>query len=111
MTVTLYSGVQLKVELSFATSTAGVNTVPYNALAADIVWTDVTDRVRGVSIQRGRSNELDTFSTGSAMVELDNRDRRFDPDFGPAELVLPGIANNNVTNLLGPSWLDTTGDL
>jgi hypothetical protein len=110
VTVTLYNGVQLKVDLSFATSTAGVNTVPYNALAADIVWTDVTDRVRGVSIQRGRSNELDTFSTGSAMVELDNRDRRFDPDFGPATATFPGTSGNFLSTPHAAKWA-ITGNL
>lgn len=110
MTVTLYNGVTFKVEISFATDTAGVNTVPYNALASNIVWTDVTSYVRGVSIQRGRSNELDTFATGSATVSLDNRDRRFDPDFGPAATTFPGTSGNYLSTPTATKW-NITGDL
>jgi hypothetical protein len=40
---------------------------------------DVTAYVRGVSIRRGRSRELDRFSTGNASVTFNNEDRRFDP--------------------------------
>jgi hypothetical protein len=41
--------------------------------------TDVTDAVRTLSIRRGRSRELDTFTSGSCSFTLNNRDRRFDP--------------------------------
>ena len=47
-------------------------------LAGDILQ-DVTDKVRRVSISRGRSRELDRYSTGQATVVLDNRNRDFDP--------------------------------
>lgn len=40
---------------------------------------DVTDKVRSVSVRRGRSRRLDKSQTGSASVILDNRDRTFDP--------------------------------
>jgi hypothetical protein len=40
---------------------------------------DVTDYVRSVSIRRGRSRELDRFSTGTASIVFNNEDRRFDP--------------------------------
>ena len=42
-------------------------------------WTDVTTYVRQISIQRGRTDELENFESGNATVVLDNRDRRFDP--------------------------------
>ena len=42
---------------------------------------DVTAYVRSVSIRRGRSRELDRFSTGTASVTFNNEDRRFDPLF------------------------------
>lgn len=51
-------------------------TVYFNGSAVD-----VTDYVRSVTIRRGRSRELDTFSTGTASVVLNNEDRRFDPLF------------------------------
>ncbi len=47
-------------------------------LGGDILQ-DLTDRVRSVQISRGRSRELDRYSTGQATILLDNRDRAFDP--------------------------------
>ena len=41
-------------------------------------WTDVTRYVRSVNVRRGRNDDLSPF-VGTASVELDNRDRRFDP--------------------------------
>jgi hypothetical protein len=43
------------------------------------IATDVTAFVRNVSVRRGRSRELDRFSTGTAAVVFANEDRRFDP--------------------------------
>jgi hypothetical protein len=42
---------------------------------------DVTDRVKSVTINRGRSRELDRFTTGSANLTFKNQDRAFDPFF------------------------------
>lgn len=50
-------------------------------LVASPTWTEVTQWVREVRTQRGRQNELDDFSAGTATVVLDNRGRRFDPDY------------------------------
>lgn len=44
-------------------------------------WTNVTAYVREVRISRGRQNELDDFQAGTATIVLDNRTRRFDPDY------------------------------
>lgn len=52
-------------------------------LAGDILQ-DVTQYVRQVSIRRGRSNLLDKFQAGAAVVTLDNRARLFDPTAGTA---------------------------
>lgn len=46
---------------------------------ASCTWTDVTTYVRGVSINRGRTSELSTYSPGTATVLLDNLTRVFDP--------------------------------
>lgn len=43
------------------------------------VWTEVTDYVDSIYIKRGREEELDSFSAGTASIVLDNSDRRFDP--------------------------------
>ena len=80
MTALLFDDLNCTVEIGFST-TSGANTVPLGALLSDIVWTDVTAYVRGLSFTRGRSNELDTFQTGSASVVLANADRRFDPSY------------------------------
>jgi hypothetical protein len=68
------------VEIGFATN-AGSNRIPWNGSFNDIIWTDVSQYVRSVSTQRGRSKELDAFTTGSATVVFDNRSRTFDPDY------------------------------
>lgn len=78
MSQLLFDDITATVEIGFST-TGGANTVPFGGLLADIVWTDVTAYVRGLSFQRGRSTELEQFQTGSASVVLSNADRRFDP--------------------------------
>lgn len=60
-----------KVEIAFSDG-------PY---VASPTWTDVSNWVRSVSIQRGRADELQNFDAGTAQVVLDNRDRRFDPTY------------------------------
>ena len=57
-----------KVEIAF-------NDGPY---VASPTWTDVTSFVRGMGIDRGRSDDWGDFY-GSASVVLDNRARTFDP--------------------------------
>lgn len=42
-------------------------------------YTDVTSYVRGYSINRGKSRELDEYRAGTSSVTLSNNDRRFDP--------------------------------
>lgn len=53
----------------------GFDDGPY---VSEPAWTDVTRYVRSVTVRRGRSDDLSPF-VGTATVELDNRDRRFDP--------------------------------
>jgi len=48
-------------------------------LAGEIIQ-DVTQYVRRVSVSRGRSRELDRYSTGQSTIVLDNRSRTFDPN-------------------------------
>lgn len=50
-------------------------------LATSPTWTDVSDYVRAGSVRIGRSNELADFQAGVLSVDLDNRDRRFDPTY------------------------------
>lgn len=46
-----------------------------------VIFFDVTDRVRGFSIRRGKSRQLDNFQSGIASVTLSNNDRAFDPTY------------------------------
>ncbi len=80
MSATLADGVVVTVEIGFST-TAGSGTVPLNSTLASITWTDVSQYVRDVSTKRGRSSELDDFTTGNCQVVLDNRTRIFDPEY------------------------------
>ena len=47
--------------------------------AASPTWVDVSDYVRSIEISRGRAEDLNPFDNGTARVELDNRDGRFNP--------------------------------
>lgn len=80
MSVTLADGVVVTVEIGFSTS-AGSGTVPLNSTFSSITWTDVSADVRSLSIRRGRSSELDRFTTGSASVVFGNADRKYDPEY------------------------------
>ena len=42
---------------------------------------DISSRVRSIELTRGKSRDLDTFSSGEAVVQLNNYDRAFDPTF------------------------------
>lgn len=42
-------------------------------------WSDVTQYARALTTQRGRSQELQRFESGTLTVTLDNRDGRFNP--------------------------------
>ena len=43
------------------------------------VLVDVTDKVRSVSVSRGRSRDLDKFTAANVNILMDNRGRDFDP--------------------------------
>ena len=46
-----------------------------------VIFYDVTSRVRGFSIKRGKSRQLDNYQAGVASVVLNNNDRAFDPTY------------------------------
>lgn len=108
MSVTIADGVVLTAEIGFST-TAGSGTVPINSTLSSITYTDVSDYVRSVQIKRGRSSELDSFTTGSCQVLLDNRTRIFDPEQIPY-VYLPGVSGNYVSTP-DAAVLDVTGDI
>jgi hypothetical protein len=44
-----------------------------------VSFTDITSRVTGLSLSRGKNRDLDRFNAGTLSVELNNEDRAFDP--------------------------------
>jgi len=60
----------VRVEIAFASNP---NQVPD--------WVDVSDFVREIHIRRGRQHELGRFEAGTCTIALDNRDRRFEPEY------------------------------
>lgn len=51
-------------------------------------WSDITPYVRdtGVRISRGKGSEIPTYASSSLSLTLDNRDRRFDPEYASSPL-------------------------
>lgn len=57
------------------------------------ILVDLTSRVRTVEVKRGRSRQLQRFTSGSANVVFDNRDRYLDPLFASSPYyggIVPG---------------------
>jgi len=50
-------------------------------LGGGSVWFDVSEYVQSVSINRGKSRDLDKFTSGQAQVRFTNQNRYFDPTF------------------------------
>ncbi len=48
-------------------------------MAGSFSYTDVSADVRSITINRGRSNELDRFEVGTCSIRLANRHRNYDP--------------------------------
>ena len=59
-------------------------------LAGAITYSDVTDDVQNISINRGRSRDLDTFTTGTCTVNLLNNHRKYE-NTNTASPYYPGI--------------------
>jgi len=57
----------------------GVLNQPYYLLDGHLDFKDVTSEVASVSINRGRSRQLDQYQTGNATVSFHNLTRSFDP--------------------------------
>lgn len=70
---TLWQGsdVRMAVEVAFRS----------NPLADVLLWEDITDYVREVSITRGRSGELDRFQPSTAAITVASTGRDFDPEY------------------------------
>ena len=60
-------------------TTKGVLNNPYFLLDGHLNFVDVTSDVLSVSVNRGRSRQLDEYRAGTAQIEFDNDHRRYDP--------------------------------
>jgi hypothetical protein len=70
MSVNFDSNVSITVEIAFDS----------NPLDSSQSFTDVSAYLRSFETNRGRASNLTEFQTGTAIVELDNRDNRFSPN-------------------------------
>jgi hypothetical protein len=50
-------------------------------LLGGTIFFDVTNKVKSVSVRRGKNRQLDEFDAGLANIVFDNNDRTFDPTF------------------------------
>ncbi len=68
-------------------------------------WIDISDYVLadGIQVNRGRNSELDRFQAGTATVQLNNNDARFDPTFegDVVNLITNPSIEVNTTSYLG----------
>jgi len=44
-------------------------------------WVDVSERLRSITTDRGKSRQLDRFTAGQATIVFNNQDRAFDPTY------------------------------
>lgn len=87
MSVVWASGVTLTVEVAFEAGPLdtyqldedGVIILDEDDLPLDIEWTDISEYVRDITIDAGRSSEFTTFSPSTCQIVLDNNARQFDP--------------------------------
>lgn len=79
------------------------------------VAVDVTEYVKKISTRRGRSKQLEKFTSGSSTITLDNRTRVFDPTVGtaispfagqiePNKAVTVSVAGHSVYSGLIQDW-------
>lgn len=97
MSVTLYGSVTLTAEVALSASTgtyAAWNAATWNSglWGPDIVWTDVSARVRGFNCHRGFSRELQAWEAGSLSLILDNADGNLSADNPSSVYITAGVS-------------------
>ncbi len=74
------------------------------------VWVDFTDKVRSGHISRGRQSEFDRTSAGRLSLEVDNRDRGFDPwvtaTARPNKRVRVSVGTTPDVQVVFDGWID-----
>jgi hypothetical protein len=66
-----------------------------------VEFVDVTDRVRSVSVSRGKNRDLDRFNAGGLSVVFNNEDRAFDPLFSGSPFADNIVPRRDVRVLAG----------
>lgn len=79
--IRLYSGIQTPIDpdICFTLDSTDLGVLDTDILGGTVDTEIDASFVRSVSIQRGRSRQLDRFNSGSMSIVFDNRDRVFDP--------------------------------
>lgn len=75
----LVEKVELALSRAFTLDDPITGVIGSEFVIAGIEFVDITDRVQGVSIQRGKNRDLDRFNAGTLTVNMKNFDRAFDP--------------------------------
>lgn len=99
----------IKVELGVSIVNIGAGIIPftlnsttYGVLGDDklssLQFFDVSSFVKSVSVERGRSTQLDNYRSGSATVVFYNKSRDFDP-FNTSSLFYPDINPRNLIRI------------
>lgn len=75
------------------------------------IFYDVTDRVRSLSITRGKGRRFTDFPAGQAVVEFNNHDRAFDPEYSASPFtgnIIPRreIKVSSGTAIQFTGWID-----
>jgi Concanavalin A-like lectin/glucanases superfamily len=73
-------------------------------------WTDESDRIETVSTRHGRSNELERVGPGTLELALQNRDRRYEPDYSGSPLY-PNVTAGKEIRVRVPRYHETTTGL
>lgn len=95
--ITLLSGIQtpLNPDVSFTLDSADFGVLDTDVLIGSVDTEIDASLIRSISINRGRSRQLDRFNAGSASILFDNRERLFDPlnEFSPyAGYIIPRLS-------------------
>lgn len=69
-------------------------------------WTDISEYLREVTVNRGRQRELDRFAAGRSQFILANEDRRFDPTYAAGPYYPNVLPMRRVR--LSATWASTT---
>lgn len=109
----------IRAEIAFGTGVnpaawaLGASPFPTTLAPAEIaVWTDVTEDLRRLVVNRGKSRDLDQYQVGRCILDLDNMGRAYDPlnVVGPHVTVDDPMAEylEAIGNLVGYWRLDET---